>query len=111
MGQVMRTFSVDAIRTAIFDVLAAIAPETDPQALKGDEPLRAQVDLDSFDYLNVIIALHERLGVEIPEADYPELRTLDGMVRYLSCHGASAQTSAGSAQPRSTLIAAHRSTT
>ncbi len=89
--------------TITVDVLAAMAPETDPKSIKPDEPLRQQVDLDSFDYLNVIIALQERLGVEIPEADYLELRTLDGMVRYLLHRCAPAQTPAGNAQPRWTL--------
>ncbi|MBI3055818.1 MAG: acyl carrier protein, partial [Betaproteobacteria bacterium] len=43
-----------------------------------------QVDIDSFDFLNAIIRLHENLGVEIPEADYGQLATLDGTVDYLA---------------------------
>lgn len=74
----------DEIRTAIFDVLAAIAPETDAASIAPDKPLRDQIDIDSFDFLNVIIRLHETLGVDIPEADYGELATLNSAVRYLA---------------------------
>jgi acyl carrier protein len=79
----MSVLTSEQVRTAIFEVLSAIAPETDPSSIKPDAPLRDQVDLDSFDFLNVIIALNERLGVEVPESDYQELLTLDGMVEYL----------------------------
>lgn len=72
----------DEIRTTIFEVLSSIAPELDTATLRPDEPLREQVDLDSFDFLNVLIALNERLGVEVPEADYPKVQTLNKMVDY-----------------------------
>jgi acyl carrier protein len=74
----------DEIRAAIFDVLGAIAPEADPAAIDPEKPLREQVDIDSFDFLNVIIRLHETLGVDIPEQDYAKLLTLNGAVDYLS---------------------------
>lgn len=74
----------EEIRAAIFDVLGAIAPEADPATIVADQPLREQVDIDSFDFLNVIIRLHEVLAVEIPESDYGELRTLDSAVDYLA---------------------------
>jgi acyl carrier protein len=73
----------DEIRKIIFDVLGAIAPEIDPAAIAPDKPLRDQVDLDSFDFLNVIVRLHEVLGIDIPESDYAELATLDGAIDYL----------------------------
>jgi acyl carrier protein len=72
------------IRQAIFDALHQIAPEADPQQIRADENLREALDIDSFDFLNVLIGLHERLGVEIPEADYGQLTTLSGIVQYLS---------------------------
>jgi len=72
------------IRQAIFDTLRQIAPEADPQKIRPDENLREALDIDSFDFLNVLIGLHKRLGVEIPEADYGQLATLSGLVRYLS---------------------------
>ncbi|OGA48075.1 MAG: phosphopantetheine-binding protein [Betaproteobacteria bacterium RIFCSPLOWO2_12_FULL_62_58] len=77
----------EQVRAAIFDTLCAIAPEVDPASIAPDEPLRDQVDLDSFDFLNVIIHLHEKLGVEIPESDYGELATLDSAVAYLVRRG------------------------
>jgi acyl carrier protein len=49
--------------------------------------LRDELDIDSMDFLNVVIALHERLGIEIPEGDYPKLATLAGCVEYLHAHG------------------------
>jgi acyl carrier protein len=74
----------DEIRAAIFDVLGAIAPEADPASIAPDRPWREQVDIDSFDFLNIVIRLHERLGVEIPEQDYAELLTLNGALDYLA---------------------------
>jgi acyl carrier protein len=73
----------DEIRTVFFDVLGAIAPEADPAAIDAGKPLREQIDLDSMDWLNVIIRLHEVLGVDIPEKDYGELTTLNATVNYL----------------------------
>ena len=81
----------DEIRKIIFDVLGAIAPEIDPDAIAPDKPLRDQVDLDSFDFLNVIVRLHEVLGIDIPESDYAELATLDGAVDYLTRRSAIAK--------------------
>jgi len=72
------------IRAAIFVVLGEIAPEADPAAIAADQPLRDQIDIDSFDFLNVIIRLHETLGVDIPEKDYAELLTLNGALDYLA---------------------------
>lgn len=72
------------IRRAVLDTLCAIAPETDPTDIAPDRPLRDQVDLDSMDFLNVIIRLHENLGIDIPESDYSQLATLDSAVDYLA---------------------------
>ena len=70
------------IKAMISDVLSGIAPEADPNAVAGDEDLREALDLDSMDFLNFVVALHERTGIDIPEADYPRLRTLDGAIAY-----------------------------
>ena len=72
------------IKSLIFDVLDDLAPEADPAALNGDVDLREELDLDSMDFMNFVVALHERTGTDIPEADYRELRTLDGAVAYLA---------------------------
>ena len=72
------------IQTAIYDGLRKIAPETDPRQLQPAANLREALDIDSFDFLNFLIGLHERLEVEIPEADYGRLTTLSALVQYLS---------------------------
>lgn len=71
------------LQQLIFDGLRKIAPESDPASLRPDQKIRETLDIDSFDFLNFLIALDERLRVEIPEADYGKLNTLDGMARYL----------------------------
>jgi len=70
-------------KNLIIDALAGIAPEADFAALPGKAQLRDELDLDSMDFLNFIAALHERAKIDIPEADYPRLATLDGAVGYL----------------------------
>ena len=72
-----------AIRQAIEDSLRGIAPEADLQRVPPDANLREALDIDSFDFLNFLIALHTRLGVEIPESDYGKLTTLSELIRYL----------------------------
>ncbi len=72
------------MRAALLEVLAETAPEVDPQTLDPDAPLREQIDLDSFDFLTLVQRLHQRLGIDIPERDYPSLRTLNGAVDYLA---------------------------
>ncbi|HET9212843.1 MAG TPA: acyl carrier protein [Thermoanaerobaculia bacterium] len=84
----MSTTTQETIRDAVFSVLGEIAPEADPAAVNPAESLRDQLDLDSMDFLNFVIALHKRLGVEIPEADYPKLASVDGAVSYLAARAA-----------------------
>ncbi|MGA2712548.1 MAG: phosphopantetheine-binding protein [Bryobacteraceae bacterium] len=73
-----------AIRDAIFKGLKKIAPEVNPGDLGPGQNLREALDIDSFDFLHLLIGLHESLGVDIPESDYGKLTTLDAMVSYLS---------------------------
>lgn len=68
----------------IREILSGIAPEIDPASVAGSEDLREALDLDSMDFMNFVVALHERTGIDIPEADYPRLHTLDSAVAYLS---------------------------
>ena len=75
--------SPDEVKQAALRILAEIAPEVDITSLKQDVSFRDQLDLDSMDFLNFIIALHEALHVEIREADYPKLTTLNGCVEHL----------------------------
>ena len=74
----------DELRATTLRCLVGIAPEVDAGALDPHVRLRDQVDLDSVDWLNFLIALHARLGVEIPETDYGRLQTLDGILAYLA---------------------------
>jgi acyl carrier protein len=76
------------IRAVVLQTLSNIAPEIDPDALDAARPLREQVDLDSMDWLNFLIALHANLRVDIPEADYQKLRSLNDLVSYLAGKGA-----------------------
>ncbi|MGO9673475.1 MAG: acyl carrier protein [Methylocella sp.] len=71
------------IRTALKEELANIAPEIDMNSVDPAADLRDALDIDSMDLLNFVTAIHRRLGIEIPEIDYPRLRTLDGAVSYL----------------------------
>ena len=73
----------DGLRATVLRALGDIAPEADLAALKPDVPLREQLDLDSMDVLNFVVALHEALGIQVPEADYPRLASLDACVEYL----------------------------
>lgn len=71
------------IEAAMTKVLGDIAPEVHLDAVDPDEPLRQAVDLDSMDFLHFVIGLHRELDVEIPEADYANLRTKSDIVSYL----------------------------
>jgi acyl carrier protein len=75
--------NMEDIRAAVLATLGAIVPDLDPRDIRAERPLRTQLDLDSMDWLNVIVGLHERLGVAIPEADYGRLGSLDEIVGYL----------------------------
>jgi acyl carrier protein len=72
------------IRAVALATLKSIAPEVEEDELRAERPLRQQVDLDSMDWLNFLLGLHEKLKVEIPEADYAKLVTLDNVVAYLA---------------------------
>ncbi|WP_427913470.1 acyl carrier protein [Ramlibacter sp. MMS24-I3-19] len=74
----------DDARTLAAEVLAGIAPDADLASLRGDEDLRAALDLDSMDFLNFVAGLSERSGRPIPEADTPRLYTLHGLLAYLA---------------------------
>lgn len=71
------------VRAGVLAELKRIAPELEEADLAPAKPLREQVDLDSMDWLNFIVALHERFRVDIPESDYARLGTLDETVAYL----------------------------
>jgi acyl carrier protein len=71
------------IRDGLLRILGELAPEADLSQIKPDVRLRDQLDIDSMDFLNFLIAVDEELHVDIPEADYPRLATLDACVAYI----------------------------
>jgi acyl carrier protein len=74
----------DEIRETVVRVLGKIAPEADLSQIKPNLRIRDQLDIDSMDLLTFVIELHKELKMEIPEADYPKLSTLDGCINYLA---------------------------
>lgn len=71
------------IERAVLRSLKAVAPEADLSTLGGREELRDALDIDSMDFLRFVVALHDTLHVDVPERDYPKIRTLDTCVAYL----------------------------
>ncbi len=76
----------DQIRNVILSALSDIAPEADPSALAPRASLREELDIDSMDFLGFVTALHDRLGVTVPESDYPAVDSIDGAVAYVEAH-------------------------
>lgn len=74
----------EEIRQLIFKLLKDIAPETEPQQLKSDDNLRQTLGIDSFDYLQFIIALDEELAIQTAEEDYGKIETLRNLINYIS---------------------------
>jgi acyl carrier protein len=73
----------DDIKKLVTDIIADIAPDEDLSGLKPDVRLRDQLQLDSMDFLDIVMELRKRYGIEVPEADYMQLSTLDGCANYL----------------------------
>jgi acyl carrier protein len=71
------------IRKLVQEELSNIAPEIDLATVDPAADLREAMDIDSMDFLNFVTAVHRRTGVDIPEADYPKLVTMSGLVAYL----------------------------
>jgi acyl carrier protein len=74
----------EEIILALKDIIHTIAPDEDLAQLATDVRLRDQIELDSMDFLDIVMELRKRYGVQVPEDDYKELATLDGCVAYLS---------------------------
>lgn len=78
-----RSRSTSEIKGTVLSLLGEIAPEADLTTLRPDRRFRDQLDIDSMDFLNFIVALHKEFQVEVPESDYPHLMSIDGCVGYL----------------------------
>ncbi len=72
----------EQLQQQVIASLTSIAPEIDPATIAADKPLRDQVDLDSADWLNFLVALKERTGIDIPDADVARLTTLRKLLDY-----------------------------
>jgi len=73
----------EQIRLVILDILDKIAPDEDLTDLDDSQPFRDQMELDSMDFLDIVMELRKRYRVQIPEEDYPNLVTMDSTVTYL----------------------------
>jgi acyl carrier protein len=71
------------LRDVVISALTEVAPEIDPAAIDPTVSLVEQLDIDSMDFLNIVVAVHERTEIAIPERDYGKLSTLDDAVAYL----------------------------
>jgi acyl carrier protein len=71
------------VKSVLMEIVAEIIPDEDLTNLKGDIPIREQVELDSMDFLDIIMELRKRYGIEVPEDDYMQLATIDSSVAYL----------------------------
>ena len=70
-------------RATIVGLISEIAPDADLELVPGDVDLREAVDLDSLDFLTLVERLAETTGVDVPEMDYDQVRSLDGLVAYV----------------------------
>lgn len=73
----------DEIKQTVFQLLKRIAPDTEPSELKPDQNIRETLNIDSFDSLQFIVALNEKLAIEIPEKDYGKIPTLQKLISYI----------------------------
>jgi acyl carrier protein len=71
------------LHQTIVVLLQQIAPDTTPSELKFEENIRETLNIDSFDFLQFIIALNEKTGVEIPEEDYGKITTIQNAIEYI----------------------------
>ena len=74
----------DQVKQIVIDIINEIAPDEDTSGLKSEIALREQLDLDSMDFLDIVMELRKQHGIEVPEADYPQLASLDSCATYLT---------------------------
>lgn len=79
----MGKMTPDAVRAAVIDCILSVAPEADFDTLRPSKPWRDQLEIDSFDFQNILVAIDARLGVDVPESDYRKLATMDELVGYI----------------------------
>ena len=74
----------EEIRAAFLTELTNVAPDVDPETVAEDDHLQDDRELDSMDILNLVTALHSRFGVDVAEAEYPQISTLSRAVPFLA---------------------------
>jgi acyl carrier protein len=74
------------LKQLILEELSNIAPEIEEDDVPDDEDMREALDLDSMDFLNLVIAVSKRTQIAIPEADYAKVLTLNNLISYLQNH-------------------------
>ena len=74
------------IKKKIVEQIYEIAPEHEGETIPENENIQRSLEIDSFDFLNLLTALNDELGVEVPESDYSEVDTLDHMADYFAGH-------------------------
>jgi acyl carrier protein len=76
--------TAESVRNYVLEIIADVAPDEELDGLNAAESLRDQLDLDSMDFLDIVMELRKRHKVEVPSEDYPKLATLDSCVEYLT---------------------------
>jgi acyl carrier protein len=77
----------DETRALLAHLLRGVAPDVDLAAVDPAAPLQEEAELDSMDFLNLMTALYEETGIEVPERDYPQVASVDGFVAYVAAAG------------------------
>lgn len=72
------------VKQAILDIISELVPDEDLSALDDTVRIRDQIDLDSMDFLDIIMELRKRYNIQVPESDYPQFATMNGCVNYLT---------------------------
>jgi len=72
----------DEIKNKIIERILEIAPDIEADEIEPNENIQRSLEIDSFDFLKILTALNEEVGVEVPEADYSKVDTLENMVEY-----------------------------
>jgi acyl carrier protein len=76
----------EEIKQKLLQQLKGIAPDTEPEQLQPDDNIRQTLGIDSFDYLQFMVALDEQFGIQTPEEDYGKIQTLRELTEYIEAH-------------------------
>ena len=76
--------NAEEIRQVLLDILSRIVPDEDLSSLKDGVPFREQIELDSMDFLDIVMELRKQYRIQIPEEDYANMNTMGGAVAYLT---------------------------